>query len=58
MAADSHNTSTRRSRALKPNTPSSASACCRLATDSDKIENTKNAPVNNATSASTVRLTR
>ncbi len=37
---------------------SSASCCTRCATERARIEKTRNAPVNIATSASTVRLTR
>ncbi len=57
-ARDSHSTTASRWRALRPSTPKSANCCARLATLSDRTENTKKAPVNKAIKASTVRLTR
>ncbi len=54
--SDSASTSRSRSRGVRPSTPSSANCCARLATLSASTENTRKAPVNSATSASTVEV--
>ena len=57
-SAHSPSTNWRRSAAVMPSTPSSAKVGVRCATDSEITENTRKAPTNSATRASTVRFTR
>ena len=57
-SAASASTKRKRSLAVRPKTPSKANCGVRWATVSEKMENTKKAPVNKATRANTLRLTR
>ncbi len=58
MAAPSTSSSATRRRRVSPNVRNSANCARRRTTDNACVENTSRPPVNNATSASTLRLTR